>query len=327
MSRAVILPTPCNPFLLTYWLDLYLKNIAPEVDTLYVHANADIEPEVFEYIKDMFSIPNVVFKFTDHQIEHGNAIDEILDQIKETHVMLIEDDCYTFKPGLVGKMFSKLENGHCDVVGSKRGSCGQEILNASQAKYGLDYSGFGDSGCNFWPAYFFIKTDDLRATDRHFQAKEWKAGTYIPELDYTVKDNQYGDTFVNTSIQIMAKFPQSRIHYIQQYHASPADEILAVRKMGLFDGEARHTHVGSLSSFNATRDIEPPVMNNKMEKREWERRIAFWLTGWEVSQPVSSRMVNYSNLYKQKLDELIVKMGLSYSSIRKFQLIYKGLGL
>ena len=327
MSRAVILPTPCNPFLLTYWLDMYLKNISPEVDTLYIHANAELEINVFKYIKEMFDIPNVVFMFTDHQIEHGNAIDEILDKVKEDHVMLIEDDCYTFKPGLVDKMFSLIENNLVDVVGSKRGSCGQEILDASKAKYNLDYSGFGDSGCNFWPAYFFIRTDDLRATDRHFQAKEWKAGTYIPELDYTVKENQYGDTFVNTSIQIMAKFPQDRIKYIQQYHASPADDILSIRKIGLFDGQAKHTHIGSLSSFNARRDVEPPVMNNQMEKKEWERRIAFWLKGWEISQPVNNGMIAYSYLYKQKLDELTNKMGLSISRIRKFQNIYKKIGL
>lgn len=327
MSRAVILPTPCNPFLLTYWLDMYLKNVADEVDTLYVHANANVRQDVYDYIREMFNIPNVVFMFTDHQIEHGIAIDKILDRVKEDYVMLIEDDCYTFKPGLVNKMFVLLENNQVDVVGSKRGSCGQEILDASKAKYDLDYSGFGDSGCNFWPAYFFIKTDDLRATDRHFHAKEWRAGTYISELDYTVKENQYGDTFVNTSIQIMAKFPQDRIKYIQQYHASPADDILSIRKQGLFDGKAKHTHIGSLSSFNARRDITPPVMNNQMEKKEWERRIAFWLKGWEVSQPVNNAMVGYSNLYKQKLDELIETMGLSISRVRQFQNIYKKLGL
>jgi len=327
MSRAVIVPTPCNPFLLTYWLDMYLKNIAGEVDTLYVHANATIEQDVFGYIKEMLNIPNIVFKFTDHQVEHGNAIDEILDQVTETHVMLIEDDCFTFKPGLVDEMFTLIESGDYDIVGSKRGSCGQEILDASQLKYGLDYSGYGDSGCNFWPAYFFIKTDDLRATDRHFQAKEWKAGTYIPELDYTVKENQYGDTFVNTSIQLLAKFPQDRIKYIQQYHASPADDILSVRKMGLFNGKAKHTHVGSLSSFNARRELNPPIMNNDMEKKEWERRIAFWLKGWEVAQPVNNGILGYSNLYKQKLDELIEKMGLSIERIKRFQSIYRRLGL
>ena len=126
-NRAVILPTPGNPFLLTYWLDLYLKNIASEVNTLYVHVNTEIEPEVLDYIKEMFSIPNVVFMFTDHQIEHGNAIDEILNKVKEEYVMLIEDDCYTFKPGLVGKMFGFIENNIYDVIGSKRGSCGQEM--------------------------------------------------------------------------------------------------------------------------------------------------------------------------------------------------------
>ena len=162
MSRAVILPTPADPFLLTYWLDLFLKNVMDEIDTLYVHANRELDPRVLSYIEEMFKHPKIVFKHTNHQVEHGDAIDQILEVVKEDHVMLFEDDCYNFRQGFVNKMFTLLEGNFYDVIGSKRGSCGQEILDASKKKYGLDYSGLGDQGCNFWPSYFFIKTIELR---------------------------------------------------------------------------------------------------------------------------------------------------------------------
>lgn len=327
MSRAVILPTPTSPFQLKYWLDMYERNVEPEVDMLYVHINGIYKPEELEAMLKLCEMHSAMVMFTDHQIEHGTAIDKILDTVTEEHVMLIEDDCFVFKGGFVNKMFTLLENGAFLVIGSKRGSCGNEILEASKTKYKLDYSGLGDSGCNFWPSYFFIATQALRDTDRHFHAKEFRAGVFCEELNHTFTETQYGDTFVNTSIQIMAKYPQQSIHYIPQHHASPDDSIWYNKKQGLFDGQAKYIHVGSLSSFNINQ-AQFANIPNQQEKREWERRVAFWTMFWEHSQAqLPPELGELSTRYKAKLDQMIAEMRLSISKVNQFKAIYRTLGL
>jgi hypothetical protein len=327
MSRALILPTPANPFLLCYWIHLYKQFIKPEIDTLYVHVNQSLDENVKRYIDDLLNEDGIIYVYTDHQIEHGDAIDKILDLVTEKYVCLIEDDCLIFKSGAINQYFTELEQYNYEVVGSKRGSCGKEIWDASQDKYDLDYTGYGDTGCNFWPNLFFIETEALRQTDRNFKAKEWKAGTFIPELNYTIQQDTYGDTFVNTSIQILNKYPQHRILYIPQYHASPDDGIHYDQKTSVFDGNARYIHVGSLSSMNVNTYTKQQYLRNEYEKKEWERRVAFWRMFYQFSYPFPTYMNDYANKYNEVLERMTADLELSAERICIFQSRYKKLGL
>ena len=49
MSRAVLLPTPCDPFLIKYWLENFSRYYEDNIDKLYVHLNSPIEKEVIDY--------------------------------------------------------------------------------------------------------------------------------------------------------------------------------------------------------------------------------------------------------------------------------------
>lgn len=325
-DRALLLPTPGNPFLLRYWLDFYEKNIKSEITTLYIHVNATLEPDVLTYIQNLLNKPGIKAIYKDHQIEHGDAINELLDVVTEKYCGLIEDDCFVMRPGFINQMFEHLESLEFDVVGSKRGSCTQEILIASAMKYNLDYSGYGDTGCNFWPSFFFTETEQLKNTDRNFKAKEWKAGTYIPELDYTIRNDSYGDTFVNTSIQILAKNNQERIRYIPQNHASPDDIEHYQKQRGIFNGLATHIHIGSLSSFNPFKKDAFPPLYRESEKIEWERRIAFFLRFIDTAEPIDGLDI-YKNAYRNKINEMIGEMELAISRIKKIQNIYGTIGL
>lgn len=328
-GRAVILPTPASFVHLAYWNKYYERFIEPSINTLYVHLNGEYSQAEIDLIFELFDKKNVVFKHTKKQVEHGDAIDMMLDLVTEEHVMLIEDDCFVFRDGFIDKMFSLLENDQYLLIGSKRGSCGQEILDASKKKYRLDYSGLGDSGCNFWPSYFFCSTDTIRETDRNFKAREFRAGFYSKELDHTFKETQYGDTFVNTSIQLMATTPQQAIHYIPQNHASPDDLIWHNKNMRLFNGNAKYIHVGSLSSFNYKRYKSHPEIIGDFNKKEWERRTSFYLTFWEdySIEGLTEEQKMLYDLYHEKLLKMIDDMGLSATRIKKFQIIYSRLGL
>lgn len=345
-SRAAILPYPADPFLLHYWLHFFNTVWGDEIDKLYIYLNSPIEPAVVFYIKELCrENPKINLTYEDKQIEHGDAIDRTLDIVTEKYVMLIEDDGFIFKKGMVDKCFSYLESGNYDIVGSKRGSCAFEILKAAEFKWGIPYSGEGDQGCNFWPCYFFCETDLLRKTDRNFKAKAWTDGETIEALNYTVDVPViYGDTFVNTSLQLHAMIPESRIMYVPQYHGHPSDIEHAQQGKYLFDGMAPWTHVGSLSSgvggllkdgYNralARRLIDPAeektVLNKEwcksdMEREEFERRVQWWLTFWEKRDLY--KITEFADLYYKAINQIIEQYALRIKEIRKRQGVYQSL--
>ena len=347
-SRAALLPYPADPFLLNYWLHFYDTVWGDEIDHLYIHINSPIEKPVIDYIKAMCDArPNITYKYTDHQIEHGDAIDEMLDMIKETDVMLIEDDGFIFKKGMVDQCFRMLESGNYDIVGSKRGSCAFEILKAAERKWGVAYTGEGDQGCNFWPNYFFSSVELLKSTDRNFKAKGWVDGETIKGLDMVVDiPVMYGDTFVNTSLQLRGMVPIHRIGIVPQYHGHPSDLQHASEGKYLFDGFAPWTHIGSLSSgvggilkddhnrALARRLIDPPEEATKLntdwvttdqEREEWERRAQWWLTFWEKRDP--DQIPEFAELYYKAVMQLIDQFKLRIKQIRFRQEAYRLLGL
>jgi len=354
-SRAAILPYPADPFLLNYWLHFYDTVWGDEIDKLYIHINSPIEEPVIDYIKALCdSRPKIVYKYTNNQIEHGDAINEILDIVREKYVMLIEDDGFIFKKNHVDWCFSQLESGIYDIVGSKRGSCATEIIQAAQVKWGITIEGDGDQGCNFWPNYFFSETELLKKTDRNFKAKAWNKGETIEALGYVVEpDVVYGDTFVNTSLQLRAMIPIERIFIVPQYHGHPSDLQHYQESKYLFDGKASWTHVGSLSSgvggilrddhdrALARRLIDPAKAQTELplawcqseqEHEEWERRAQWWLTFIEYfninnQEGISEDFYNFAKLYGRAVNQLISQYGLRRKSIQQRQEVYKSIGL
>lgn len=346
MSRAVILPFPGDPYLIRYWLHFFRDVWYNEVDKVYILHNSTIEPEMEEYIKNECKDEKITYIYLNHQIEHGHAINMALDEVKEDYVCLIEDDAFVFKSGIINACFSQLENGGYDIIGSKRGSCAFEILEQAKLKWGIDYKGEGDQGCNFWPCYFFTKTSILLQTTRRFGARAWHKGETITPLQYVVDAPVvYGDTFVNTSLELRAMIPEHRIAYVPQYHASPDDFQNKEEGKYLFNGLSSWTHVGSLSTGvgGVLQDRENrPLIKRKLiepqsdepinhivtdgEKREWARRLSFWQMFWEYSKDNRGNEEFY-NLYGEAIIKVAAKNNIAINDINRFKKIYRLLGL
>lgn len=353
-SRAAILPFPGDPFLLDYWLMFFDRFWAEEVDKLYIILNSPIEEPVREYIRALCKERSkiVLYEFP-NQTDHGPCIDFALGKCSEKYVMLIEDDGFIFRKGIVDFAFTQLELGIADIVGSKRASCSVEICDKAKELYGLNYEGEGDQGPNFWPNFFFSSKELLLKTDRNFSAKSWKKSETIPALGHTVQEDLVnGDTFVNTSLQLRAMVPEDRIRYIPQRHGHPDDEIHREQGKYLFDGRASWVHIGSLSSGvngllrddrnrelaqRTTKPAEPETKlplqycQSNMEKREFERRVQWWLSAIEyfyaVDQPFSEaiKIADFAKLYQSAIFQLIRQYRLSIKAIQRRQVIYKEL--
>jgi hypothetical protein len=325
-SRAVILPTPGDPFLLYYWMQHYESVWRDEVDKLYVCINGQTDKESINFIYDLLTATtNCEFIDSLRMIDHGNAIDELLGICKEKHIMLIEDDAFVFRKGKVKQCFELLESGQYQVVGSKRGSCSQEILDKAAIKWSLSYEGLGDQGCNFWPNFFFSSRALLLKTDRNFCAKLWKPGQVIDGLNEPAEADCAGDTFVNTSLQIHSIVPESQIWYEPQHHGATDDQPDYDARTNIWAPQTAWLHVGSLSSgIFGLLDLNKPLpqvgFNTEQEKLELERRVTFWsIFAENFKEPA---LKNQLTDYKLALDRLCNHYELNRSAIAKRMLMY-----
>lgn len=340
-SRAAILPFPGDPFLFQFWYKMFVNHWGAEVDKLYVYMNSPIGQEVADFLQNLVKTnPKVVFHYHPQQVEHGEVINRLLDMVQEEYVMLIEDDCYIWGHGAIDQAFSLIESGAKTIVGSKRGSCGMQILEAAKGKWGLNYEGLGDQGPNFWPNLFFCKTDLLRQTDRNFGARMWRAGEKIEWLYYVVTEDQAGDTFVNTSLQLRTMVPEDQIAYLPQYHGHPQDIEHFEKRQFLFDGRALWCHIGSLSSGigGLIKDdqnrslsrhlVDPPAgptvlqnaPNTELEHMEYERRVQWWDMFYWNSAPLG--LAELRRLYKVGIERIITDFKLNRKRIERRKQIY-----
>lgn len=345
-SRAAILPFPGDPFLFAFWFGMFKKYWGKDVDKLYVYMNSPIGEKVAEYCRGVIAgDPRVVFHYEPMQVEHGEVLNRLLDMVQEKYVMLIEDDCYIWTEGIISQCFNQIECGARDIVGSKRTSCGMEILSAAKSKWGLSYEGEGDQGPNFWPNLFFCeKTLLTEHTNRNFGAKAFPAGKPIEWLDgYVPKEDQFGDTFVEASLQLRCTVPEERIGYVAQYHGHPLDLDHYDAHKYLFDGHAPWCHIGSLSSGigGLIRDddnrplsralIDPPAgptvlpngPTNEFEVMEYERRVQWWEQFYWSAPQIG--LANLKMQYQRGLDRIVQQFRLSPKRIRRRRQIYSQL--
>lgn len=292
-----------DPFISLYVLKLWKDRWYNEVDKFYINYNnhSQVPPEVAgEFCKRVVQDPKVHLIYHPRGIGNGAPITEMVKISQTDLVMLLEDDGFIYKPEPVSKAFGQIESDLCDVVGSPRFSCGNEVGEASAKKYGLSYDGYGDQGPNCWPNFFFCKLEDLKKTDLDFASHTWQAGEYCPKLDHTFREINHGDTFVWSCVQLRAL--GLRFQNIPQYHADPYEpENKNKKEMNWIKETPYWIHGGSLStSWNGYLDQAPSV-DTEGAKREMETRAAFW----KICSDAIDGFDGFKQEYQRKLENLI----------------------
>ena len=200
MSRAAILPTTGDPYVSQLWVNSCRRFWKDEVDKIYVRVNSGADEAVRTYSASLYKSLGCEVSVIDHSTDHGPAITDLIHRVKETHVLILEDDFYIKEKGIVSSWFEEVESGRCDVLGSKRGCTNQEIID----KMGSVFQLTGDELIepNFWPCLLVASKEALLRTDENFAAKIFDKGVSIPYIDYTPHIQMAGDTFVWASIQL-----------------------------------------------------------------------------------------------------------------------------
>ena len=340
-SRAALLPTPGDPFLLNLWLKSFENIWASEVDRLYIHVNSYLAPSVIEALmKRLHRHPKIETLYDDRMIDHGNSLAKLVRHCREDLLMLIEDDAFVLKSGAVDHCFSEIENNHYDCLGSPRGSCSMKLFYMGMEKFGKPVIGY-DTGPHFWPNFFFCKRADLLKTDMNFGAHHFKLGDRIQVLDYTVDEEPMnGDTFVWGSLQMRGL--NLKCGYVEQHKVRPNDFDEHGKRDNCFSPRAAWFHSGNLSgslhSWLRGRDGMPiggstaaaPVDMNVMPEEakghglqdDFERRVTFLIIAWDVSRDEYKEMSSFKRTYKEAIDLFIKRYGLVPAKIERRKKIY-----
>lgn len=224
--RSVFISSSGDPFVLLYSLSFYPKWV-DEVDEVWLGLNSTMPRKVMAEL--LTKIPkSIKVMYVTKQLGFGKPLELLLSLSKEGNVLLLEDDAIIFKKGIVDKYFSMLERDEYDLIGSPRMSCPANIASNLKDEFDLNYEGRGDKGPMFWPNFFWVKKDLLLKTDCNFDPTNW------------------GDTFAWMSVQLRRL--TRNILEIPQYHCSPDDFVNKENGWGIFDGECKYMHLGSLSS-------------------------------------------------------------------------------
>lgn len=324
MSRSVFLSAGGDPFIASLVLKLWKDRWYEEVDEVIVSYNnhAGVPQEVTsEFLSRTNFDKKVSIIYHPRGIGNGRPITEMAMISEANLVLLLEDDGFIYTPGVVSKQFQQIESDLTDVVGSPRGSCGQEIWDASQKRYNLDYSGYGDVGPNFWPNFFFCKRSDLIRTDMNFGSKSFQAGEYSKELDYTFQGVNHGDTFVWACMQLRAL--GLRFASVPQFHAMPNEIEEYERKDANWrSGKPFWIHGGSLSAgWGGYLSGRVPDMPTDLNKMEIETRIAFW----QIALDMTIGYDSFRSVYQHGIDQLTEQGKLERSRIAKKIHIYREL--
>lgn len=339
MSRAVLLPTPGDPFLLEYWLNLYKRFWKNTVDGLYVYVNSEIPDEVIQFNSNILDEADAkLCLWSNNMIDHGEALERLLKHVDEDVVMLVEDDGFIFKSGKVDACFHKLERTPYKVVASKRGSCSPTLMDQAAEKWGLRYDGLGDQGSNFWPNFFFIETELLKKVKSPFGAKQWQQGEKVLGINEPSIAISNGDTFVAASLEIrglLDKIDQpaqdgshnsdSYIWYEPQYHGNTDDMPDYMMNNGIWSRDCYWTHGGSLSSgvtnlLDLKKPLPEKMVNTEQERLELERRVMYWQIFHENATPTG--IEKFHEDYGKAITRLILRYELNEGRINQRKQAY-----
>lgn len=324
-SRAALLSTCGDPFILLFGVKLWQQRWHNEIDKLYINFNnhVGVSPEVVaECFAELVKDPRIVFVYHATGIGNGLPQVELLKLVTEDLVLLLEDDFYIFRPHFVDAQFRRIESGETDILGSPRGSCGKEVWEAAQKKYNLDYSGLGDKGPTWWPTGFYCKRKDLLKTDLDFGSKEYKAGEYFEEIDHTFQQTEYSDTFAWASLQL--RYLNLRSIDIPQFHASPEEIEYYEQKSNKWEPgtEIGWIHAGSLSAgWGGYLLGRLPDTSTLQAKMEIETRCAFW----KIAMDEVKGFEDFKKEYTKGLINLTEQARLSTERIQKKINIYRNL--
>ena len=317
--RAALLPTPGDPFMLSYWLRNY-ETWRDQVDELLVIVNGQSNPAVLEYDKRIVEEAGGRFASVQHTLGHDGAMRWLLENTEASHIVMCEDDAYVRQPEAVGFAFARIEEGLTDLVGSPR----HEDYAGQYQEWGPYVPGaLAELRHGLWPAFLFGRRDDLLATDRIFGDRGFPRGGTIPgwgpvtpaACDFIGIGAEFVhlDTFFATTFQLRAAgLRTDLVHHVRLYDPKATEEWVAE--------DPPWFHITNLSTIGyVVPNIHTPGLDERVPLDRipdlapggglWTRRVAWWHRAFDTSDDdARATLPDYS----QHLLRFIMDAGISH---------------
>lgn len=277
--RAALLPTPGDPFMLSYWLRNY-ETWRDQVDELIVCQNGKQSPEIIDYDRRIVEAAGGRFYAFEFSLGHDGAMRWLLQNTSADHIVMCEDDAYVRKPLAVRNAFKIIESGETDIVGSPRH---EDYVTSPLQEWGPYTPGdLAELRHGLWPAFLFIERRHLLETDQLFGDRGWPRGGHIDGWgDVTPEACAYIgigaeflhlDTFFGTTFQLRAKGLRTElVHHVRVYDAAATEAWLAE--------DPPWFHVTNLSTIGYVLDGTPidQIPDCGPGGGLWTRRVAWWM--------------------------------------------------
>lgn len=334
-SRAVILPTPCDPYIMQLWLSSF-KQWQRYITKLYVHINTKIDTPVVNFIKNKIESIGGEVIYTSEWMDHGRAIKDTLATVKEKYCLLLEDDLYVLKPNEINLLFSQVEQGPYDLIGSPRGSASAGLIKKEKEVFKTNP--LLSDEVNLWPCLIFCASDLLRTTDQHFGPKTFPKGIRIPILDYVPTEDENGDTFVWTSIQLLKQNLRIKLINQMRHTTSGYNFYPPACRMTQLIKEPSWIHTGTSSSGihgllldNENRLLGfrengkssgiwklPSPAPDKGLHNDYLRRVAFWKLCLDSFRINDTEAKYFNELYETALQKATTGLNLEEVGLLKY---------
>ncbi len=310
--RAALLPTPGDPFMLSYWLRNY-ETWRDQVDELVVVVNGQKDPELQQYAQKIVTEAGGRCLVITDSLGHDGAMRYLLANTEADLIVMCEDDAYVRHPEAVGQAFERIEQGKTDLIGSPR----HEDYFGQTQEWGTYIAGdLHELRHGLWPAFLFARRSDLMATDQRFQDQAWWIGDHIPgwgvvtpeacEFVGIGPEMVHLDTFFSTTFQLRAAGLRTElVHHVVVQDPKATEEWLAE--------DPPWFHVTNLSTLPAVLNGDPveTLPDWAPGGGKWTRRLAWWLHTTYGIEPVSDRV--------WRLHEFIARADVSWVDIGTWQ--------
>lgn len=316
-SRAILLPSIGDPFLLNLWFSRSYPKFKDEVDHVYLcvdmNQNEKWQYEIKQYIVDTYSkLPNVSVFFSE-KAGLTSSFETPFKRCKHTHFAYIQEDAFVYRKGEVARCFEAVESGQVDIVASPM-YCYSAILNELMSgATGAKEPYLHNLGFAFWQNFFFSSIDTIRKTNCDFDVKQYRQGEMIPYLNREAPETVSLDVMAEISFQL--RVMGKRIKYVSQG--------LGVNDLCYYPLDVNFwQHVNSLSSITMYLVNEtslPPVGDESTGlKTELERRVAWWSVAIENHMVPANHtpMLEYWERYTGMIHKIVNNYKLDVGIIK-----------
>jgi hypothetical protein len=167
LSRAVCLPSSCDPYRTNIWIKCYKKFLQSDVDKLYVCLNSNARQDIIDYCATRFEEVGAVLvkplqpsprPYLGAHFNPDLPMRMLFEAVQEDILLSMEEDLYILQP-VANQWFDLIENGGYNAVDAFRWcvtfSLKDEVVRA------FNLSGVYKNAPFFCQAPFVIRTADI----------------------------------------------------------------------------------------------------------------------------------------------------------------------